>query len=110
MTYRGCVYRVVHITYVRQEKAVVECLRDNHLLLSGYGHCDSPEYIAKYATYSLINSAPHKAPVYYAQFFTYYAFEQCSKMLPVKLNIMPLTTAIMPQFIYNFIIAMSILA
>ena len=31
-------------------------------------------------------------------------------MLPVKLNIMPLTTAIMPQFIYNFIIAVSRLA
>ena len=43
-----------------------------------------------------------QAPAYYAQFFTYYAFEQCSKMLPIMLNIMPITTAIMPQFIYNY--------
>ena len=54
MTYRDCVYPFVHTTYVRQQEAVVECLRDNHLHLSGDGHCDSPEYIAKYATYSLI--------------------------------------------------------
>ena len=81
-----------------------------YIHLSGDGHCDSPEYSAEYATYSLINSATHKVPVYYAQIFPYYAFEQCSKMLPVKLNSMTLTTAIMPQFIYNFIIAMSRLA
>ena len=36
--------------------------------------------------------------------FTYYAFEQCSKNLPIMLNIMPITTAIMPQFVYDFII------
>ena len=33
-----------------------------------------------------------------------YAFEHCSKMLPIMLNIMPMTTAIMPQFVYEFII------
>lgn len=42
--------------------------------------------------------------LYYAQFFTYYAFEQCSKNLPIMLNIMPITTAVMPQFIHNYII------
>ena len=67
MTYRDCVYPVVHITFVRQQVAVVEYLRDNHLHLFGDGHCDSPDYSAEYATYSLINSATHKAPVYYAQ-------------------------------------------
>ena len=41
---------------------------------------------------------------------TYCAFEQCSKILPIMLNIMPITTAIMPQFIYNFIISMTRLA
>ena len=35
--------------------------------------------------------------------FTYYAFEHCSKKLPVMLNIMPITTAIMSQCIYNVI-------
>ena len=76
MTYRDCVYPFVHITYVRQEEAVIECLKDNHLHLSGDGHCDNPEYSAEYAIYSLINSATHKALVHYAQIFTYYAFEQ----------------------------------
>ena len=33
-----------------------------------------------------------------------YAFEQCSKNLRIMLNIMPITTAIMPQFVYDFII------
>ena len=36
--------------------------------------------------------------------FIYYAFEQCSKKLPIMLNIMPMTTAMMPQFVYDFII------
>ena len=36
--------------------------------------------------------------------FTYYAFEQCSKNLPVMLNIMSMTTAIMLQFVYDFIV------
>ena len=40
------------------------------------------------------------APAYFAQFFTYNAFEHCSKKLPIMLNIMPITTAIMPQFAY----------
>ena len=31
-------------------------------------------------------------------------------MLPIMLNIMPISIAIMPQFIYNFIILMSRLA
>ena len=43
------------------------------------------------------------SPAYNAQFFTYYAFEQCSKYLPIMLNIMHMTTAIMPQFVYDFI-------
>ena len=42
--------------------------------------------------------------------FTYYAFEQCSKNLPIMLNIMPITTAIMPQFLYGFINLMTRLA
>ena len=33
-----------------------------------------------------------------------YAFEQCSKNLPIMLNIIPMITAIMPQFVYDFII------
>ena len=33
-----------------------------------------------------------------------YAFEQYSKSLPIMLNIMPITTAIMQQFINNFIL------
>ena len=33
--------------------------------------------------------------------FTYYAFEQCSNNLPIMLNIMPMTTAIMPPQIIN---------
>ena len=37
-------------------------------------------------------------------FFTYYGFEQCSKISPIILNIMPMTTAIMPQFVYDLII------
>ena len=36
-------------------------------------------------------------------FYLLYAFEQCSKKLPVMLNIVPMT-AIMPQFVYDFII------
>ena len=42
--------------------------------------------------------------------FTYYALEQCSKKLPITLNIMPATTAIMPQIIHNFITLNVILA
>ena len=33
----------------------------------------------------------------------YYAYNS-SKVLPIMLNIMPMTTAIMPQFVYDFII------
>ena len=51
------VYPVVHTTYVRQQEAVIEYLRDNQLHLSGDGRCDSPGYSAKYATYSLMDSA-----------------------------------------------------
>ena len=37
--------------------------------------------------------------------FTYvYAFELCLKKFPIMLNMMPIATAIVPQFIYNFII------
>ena len=54
---RDCVYPVVHTTYVRQQEAVVEYLWGNQLHLSGDGHCDSPGYSAKYATYSLVDSA-----------------------------------------------------
>ena len=50
------------------------------------------------------------APVYFAQFFSYNVFEHCSKKLPIMLNIMPITTAIMPQFVYNFIILITIIA
>ena len=31
-----------------------------------------------------------------------HAFQQCSKILPIMLNIMPLTTAIMPHLAYDF--------
>ena len=42
--------------------------------------------------------------------FTYYAFEQCSKNLPyIMLNIMPMTTAIMPQFVYDFMTRLALL-
>ena len=44
-------YPVVHTTYVRQQEAVVEYLRSNQLHLSSDGHCDSPGYSARYATY-----------------------------------------------------------
>ena len=37
-------------------------------------------------------------------FCTYHAFEQCSKKLPIMLNIMPINAAIMPQLIYNLMI------
>ena len=33
-----------------------------------------------------------------------YAFEQSSKKLPIMLDIMPMTTAIMPQFVYIIIL------
>ena len=52
-----CVYSVVNTTYIRRQEAVFEYLRDNRLHLSGNGHCDSPGYSVKYATYSLMNSA-----------------------------------------------------
>ena len=39
-------YPVVHTTYIRQQEAVVEYLRDNRLHLSGDGRCDSPGYSA----------------------------------------------------------------
>ena len=50
-------YPVVHTTYIRQQEVVIEYLRDNQLHLSGDGHCDSPGYSAKYATYSIMDSA-----------------------------------------------------
>ena len=49
-----------------------------------------------------ILSASVLSPAYYAQFFTHCAFEQCSKNVPIMLNIMPMTTEIMPHFVYNF--------
>ena len=54
---REYVYPVVLTTYVRQQEAVVEYLRGNQLHLSGDGRCDSPGHSAKYATYSLMDSA-----------------------------------------------------
>jgi len=51
------VYPAVHTTYVRQQEAAIEYLRCNQLHLSGDSRCDSPEYSAKYATYSLMDSA-----------------------------------------------------
>ena len=48
---------VVHTTYVRQQEAIIEYLRDNQLHLSNDGCYDSPGYSAKYATYSLTDSA-----------------------------------------------------
>ena len=33
-----------------------------------------------------------------------YTFEHYTQKLPIMLNIMPITTAIMPQFMYTFII------
>ena len=48
------VYPVVHTTYIRQQE---EYLRYNRLHLSGDGRCDNPGYSAKYATYSLMDSA-----------------------------------------------------
>ena len=40
-----------------QQDAVLEFLRGNDLNLSGDGRCDSPEYSAKYCTYTLMDSA-----------------------------------------------------
>ena len=50
-------YPVVHTNYVRQQEAVIKYLRGNQLHLSGDGRCDSPGYSAKYATYTLMDSA-----------------------------------------------------
>ena len=36
-----------------------------------------------------------------------YAFEQCSKILPIMLNIMSMTTAIMPQFVCVFMTSLA---
>ena len=47
------------------------------------------------------------ALAYYAQNFTYYAFEQYSKRLPIMLNNMPTTTAIIPQLIYIILFLMT---
>ena len=44
-----------------------------------------------------------------SKFYLYYAFEQCSITLPVMLNIMPITTAIIPQFIHFFSFLMTVL-
>ena len=50
-------YPAVHITDVRQHKAVVEYLKGNQLHLFDDGCCVSPGYSAKYDTYSLMESA-----------------------------------------------------
>ena len=47
----------VFTTYVRQQVGVVEYLRGSQLHMCGDGHCDSPGYSAKYATYLLMDSA-----------------------------------------------------
>jgi len=39
---RKYMYPVVHTTYVKQQEAIVEYLRESQLHLSGDGHCDSP--------------------------------------------------------------------
>ena len=49
-------YPVVHITVVRQHKAVVEYLKGNQLHLFDDDCCVSPGYSANYATYSLVES------------------------------------------------------
>ena len=41
--------------------------------------------------------------------FTYYAFEQFSKKSSIMLNIMSITTKIIPEIIYNFILLITIL-
>ena len=51
------IHTYVPLTYVSQQEVVVEYLRGNQLHLSGDGHCNSPGYSAKYATYSLMDSA-----------------------------------------------------
>ena len=40
---------------------------------------------------------------YHTQLFAHYTFELCSKNQPIMLNIFPITTVIMQQFIYKFI-------
>ena len=52
-------YPVVHTTYVRQQDTVVEYLRGNQLHLSGDDRFDSPGNSAKYAIYSLMDSATY---------------------------------------------------
>ena len=54
---RDYVYPIVHTTYIRQQEAIVEYLRKNRLHQSGDGHSDSSGYSAKYAIYSLMDSA-----------------------------------------------------
>ena len=44
-------------TYAMQQDAVLEFLRENDFKLSGDSRCDSTRYIAKYFTYSLMDSA-----------------------------------------------------
>ena len=71
-------------------------LRGWHIFLMKLADLDSRQFI----------SSPIKPRPIMLNFYTYYAFEQlqCSKNLPIMLNIMPMTTAIMPQFVYDFII------
>ena len=57
-----------------------------------------------------MNSSYKPQPIMLKILATYYAFEQCTKMLPIILSIMPISIAIMPQFICNFIILMTTLA
>ena len=40
--------------------------------------------------------------------FTYYAFEQCSKVLPIMLNIMPATTTIIYSTVHTVFILMTV--
>ena len=50
-------FPVIHTNYVMQQDAVLEFLRGNDLKLFGDGRYNSPEYSAKYCTYSLMDSA-----------------------------------------------------
>lgn len=46
----------MHTAYTQQQQVVKEFLKGTPLQLSGDGRCDSPGHIAKYCTYSLMDT------------------------------------------------------
>ena len=58
--------------------------------------------------FAATNSYTKPQPIICSIFFVYYAFEECSKRLPI--NAQSITTAIITRFIYYLIIFMTRLA